>query len=53
MTFAWEPPIGHVGGIPLLLVVHTSKEEYGEEEIRIISARKASSRERVIYDSHQ
>ena len=44
--------IGLAGGVTLLLVVHTIKEEYGEEEeVRIISARKASSRERDLYDS--
>ena len=31
-------------------MVHTVKEEYGEEEIRIIPARKASSRERGLYE---
>lgn len=45
--------IGQVRGITLLLVAHTSEEQHGEEEIRIISARKASSRERALYDSHQ
>jgi uncharacterized DUF497 family protein len=45
--------IGQAGGIALLLVVHTSEEEHGEEKIRIISARKASSRERSLYDSYQ
>jgi uncharacterized DUF497 family protein len=43
--------IGLVSGI--LLVVHTSEEQYGEEEIRIVSARKASPRERALYGSHQ
>jgi uncharacterized DUF497 family protein len=41
--------IGTAGGIVVVLVVHTSKEENGEEEIRIISARKATARERTIY----
>jgi hypothetical protein len=41
--------VGCAGGIAILLVVHTSEESYGEEEIRIISARKASSRERALY----
>jgi uncharacterized protein len=41
--------IGSAGGIALLLVIHTSEEQYGEEEIRIISARKASRRERALY----
>jgi uncharacterized DUF497 family protein len=45
--------VGMAGGIMLLLVVHTVKEQNGEEEIRIISARKASSRERSLYGSHQ
>ena len=43
----------HCGRIILLLVVHTSEDRYGEEEIRIISARKASPRERDLYDAHQ
>jgi uncharacterized DUF497 family protein len=41
--------IGCAGGIAILFVVHTSEEEYGEEEIRIISARKASPRERALF----
>jgi uncharacterized protein len=43
--------IGCAGGIAILLVVHTSEEPHGEEEIRIISARKASPGERALYDS--
>ena len=43
--------IGCAGGIAILLVVHTSDEPNGEEEIRIIPARKASARERALYDS--
>ena len=45
--------VGLAGGITVLLVVHTSEEEHGEEEIRIISARKASARERALYNPHQ
>jgi len=45
--------IGLAGGIVVLLVVHTSEEQNDEEEIRIISARKASSRERALYDAYQ
>jgi uncharacterized DUF497 family protein len=45
--------IGNAGGIALVLVVHTTEEKNGEEEIRIISARKASPRERALYHSHQ
>jgi uncharacterized DUF497 family protein len=41
--------IGCAGGIAILLVVHTSEEQHGEEQIRIISARKASPRERALY----
>jgi uncharacterized DUF497 family protein len=44
--------IGSAGGIAIVLVVHTSEEQHGEEEIRIISARKASPRERALYHSH-
>jgi uncharacterized DUF497 family protein len=45
--------IGIVGGIAVLVVVHTIEERHDEEEIRIISARKASPGERALYDSHQ
>jgi uncharacterized DUF497 family protein len=44
--------IGLAGSIVVLLVVHTHEEQHGEEAIRIISARKASSRERAAYGSH-
>jgi uncharacterized protein len=43
--------IGSAGGIAVVLVVHTVKEEHGEEEIRIISARKATARERRVYET--
>lgn len=42
--------IGTVGGIAILLVVHTVRGEH-EEEIRIISARKASPSERALYNA--
>jgi uncharacterized DUF497 family protein len=45
--------IGSAGGIAILLVVHRSEEQNGEEEIRIISARKASRCERALYYSYQ
>jgi uncharacterized DUF497 family protein len=45
--------VGSAGGIAILLVVHTSEEQHGEEEIRIISARKASPRERALYGAHR
>ena len=41
--------IGSAGGIAILLVVHTSEEQYGENQIRIISA---SPRERALSYSH-
>lgn len=43
--------IGLVGGIVVLLVVHTVEEANGEESIRIISARKADPGECNIYGS--
>jgi uncharacterized DUF497 family protein len=45
--------MGSVAELAVLLVVHTVREENdGEEIIRIISARKATARERVIYLRH-
>jgi uncharacterized protein len=41
------------GGSVLLLVAHTSMELEGEEVIRIISARKATARERRVYEESQ
>ncbi len=43
--------LGLVGGDLILLVVHTIEEENGEEEVRIISARKAIPRERALYET--
>jgi uncharacterized DUF497 family protein len=45
--------IGSAVGIAIVLVVHTTEERNGEEEIRIISARKASPRERALYYAYQ
>jgi uncharacterized DUF497 family protein len=42
--------LGSIGGIAVLLVVHTFREESGDEVIRIISARKASPQERQVYE---
>ncbi len=42
--------LGLVKGIVVLPVVHTLEEIDGEEEIRIISARKATRFERQIYE---
>ncbi len=45
----WQT-LGLAGGIVILLVAHTYREEGGEEVIRIISARKVTARERTVYD---
>lgn len=46
----WQT-LGLVGGVVLLLVAHTYREgDQGEEEIRIISARKATAHERKRYE---
>ena len=42
--------VGRVEGLALLVVVHTIRHEHGEEVIRIISARKATPRERRFYE---
>jgi len=43
--------VGLAGGVVVILVVHLVGEGNGEEAIGIISARKASSSERDLYDS--
>jgi len=45
----WQT-LGLVGGAVVLLVAHTYDEGDGEGVIRIISARKATPRERMIYE---
>lgn len=45
----WQT-LGLVGGIVVLLVAHTYREESDDEVIRIISARKATAHERQIYE---
>lgn len=45
----WQT-LGLVGQHAILLVAHTYEDEHGEEVIRIISARKATKRERQAYD---
>lgn len=42
--------LGIVEGILLLLVTHTVRDDQGEEVIRIISARKATTEERRHYE---
>lgn len=45
----WQT-VGSVGGLVVLLVAHTYRTEGGDEIIRIISARKATPRERATYE---
>ena len=48
----WQT-IGLVGGIVLLLVAHTIRDEGANEIIRIISARKATRKECKYYDENR
>lgn len=45
----WQT-LGMIGNVVLVLVAHTSAEQEGEEVVRIISARKATRRERQKYE---
>lgn len=45
----WQT-LGLVGGVVVLLVAHTLGEEGGDEVVRIISARKATRKERAHYE---
>lgn len=45
----WQT-IGAVGGLILLLVAHTWRDDDGDEIIRIISARRADGKERKRYE---
>ena len=45
----WQT-LGLVGGVVVVLVAHTYREERDDEVIRIISARKATRHERHIYE---
>jgi hypothetical protein len=42
--------LGLAGGVVLLLVAHTVREEGGDEGIRLISARRATRKEQSRYD---
>ena len=42
--------IGRLENLVILVVVHTSRDESGEEVTRIISARKATPREQKSYE---
>ena len=43
----WQA-LGLIGGVVVVLVVHTYREEDGEDVIRMISARKAAGPERSL-----
>lgn len=43
--------IGRVGLVTVLLVVHIYRGDHEDERVRIISARRATPRERRIYES--
>jgi uncharacterized DUF497 family protein len=45
----WQS-LGLIDGVIVALVAHTYREEEGDEAIRIISARKATPRERTWYE---
>lgn len=42
--------IGRLENLVILVVVHTTRDEQGDEVTRIISARKATPRERRFYE---
>ena len=42
--------IGLIGGVAVVLVAHTVREEAGDEVVRMISARRASRQERKRYE---
>ena len=48
----WQT-LGLIGGAVVLLVALAVSEESGEETVRIISARKATPRERRTYEQNQ
>lgn len=45
----WQA-LGHAGGVVLLLVAHTVREEGRDDVIRLISARRATRNERYRYE---
>lgn len=45
----WQT-VGMAGGVLVMFVAHTYRESDGEEVVRIISARKATPRERNMYE---
>ncbi len=47
----WQT-LGLIGGVVVVLVAHTHREENGEEVIRLVSARKATPMERRAYEEN-
>ena len=45
--------VGRVESLVILVVVHTFREEHGDEVVRILSARKATPRERRFYEESE
>lgn len=45
--------VGVIESLVVVVVVYGSREEPGEEVVRVISARKASARERRLYEENQ
>jgi hypothetical protein len=45
--------IGLVGGMVVLFVAHTTEEQGQHEIVRIISARRATRKERIRYDENR
>jgi uncharacterized DUF497 family protein len=45
--------VGRVENLTILVVVHTLRDESDEEVIRIVSARKATARERRFYEEYE
>lgn len=45
----WQT-VGMAGGVLVMFVAHSYRESDGEEVVRIISARKATPRERSMYE---
>jgi len=48
----WQT-LGMIGSVLVLLVAHTLVEQEGEEVVRIISARKATRKERQWYEENR
>jgi hypothetical protein len=45
--------VGLIGSLAVVVVVHMWREDQGEEVVRVISARKASRRERRLYEENE